>query len=527
MAKITALILAICFALCLTACDSQESNNEAQMAEISADQSVESDDNDASEEIDAPETAPKTAHQAYGDIISEYQEACAVDSDEWFLHKSEYEAQYPNTDAYIMAEYHTPSHYDEFLEADEDLALAYACIDIDENGTDELIFAEAYHEYIPFAIFTFDGEKAVDLDLIATDSYESYDIWSDGIIACHSEYPSYYTLAEDGYTPVEYEMDDPMLYGSRYNDLQWFVFAEDVPDGNVIDTPSSNNEEDDSMPFDLYLSGVWCSTDGRYVFHFLKDPYVISIQQSGLAAADGECTGVDLKNPEQMMNGTYMLKDYAVTLSQNLTHGKTVELLYADGDLFSGDVILQKVNRRTVNRIKGKWSNKYLTFEFNEDEKSYKIKDTQYNKSVSGCYYVLSDNRLLLGEREKNFRVVKYSIDGDTMTIDGETVTQKSGVGDASVLEDQIIGKWSYDTSKATSSVLTFTEEGFYRMTDYFVGKPQNVRDIGTYQVTSVEEGKIRANCNNIIEDYVYDPVQDTLTDRNNRVFTRYRGYES
>ena len=185
--------------------------------------------------------------EAYAKIINEYKAACAEDSEDWQNNLENYMQKYPDVDSYVMRMYHTPSHYDEWLESDEPYEIAYMYYDIDRNGIQELVLSVAHHELVPFAVFTFDGKKAVDLKLANSEEYGSYSIYTNGVFAVYNEDINYYELNKDGYTPEKIaltldEIDELLGYQLITNITDWNIIANDVPviEDIKVDTSSKN-----------------------------------------------------------------------------------------------------------------------------------------------------------------------------------------------------------------------------------------------------------------------------------------------
>lgn len=175
-----------------------------------------------------------TEIEAYSKIINEYIAACAENSEDWQNNLDNYLKKYPNVDPYVMRMYHTPCHYDELLGGDEPYEIVYMYYDIDKNGTQELILGIGHHELVPFAIFAFDGKKAVDLKLVNPEWYGSYSIYTNGVFGVHYGDADYYKLDKDGYTPIKValsldEMDKLLEYQLITDTTDWNIIANDVP----------------------------------------------------------------------------------------------------------------------------------------------------------------------------------------------------------------------------------------------------------------------------------------------------------
>lgn len=176
----------------------------------------------------------ESIENAYEVIISEYIDACLVKSDEWLEDPDKFVALYPNVDPYILKEYHTPSHYDEWF-GDEPYTIIYWYYDIDNNGTQELILGVAHHEVEPFAIYTFDGQKAVKIELGERTQYNGYSIFSTGIIAVWNSDTTcdYYKLDSDGCTARKIILSQEEKYILHRTPLalreNYKILADDVP----------------------------------------------------------------------------------------------------------------------------------------------------------------------------------------------------------------------------------------------------------------------------------------------------------
>lgn len=171
---------------------------------------------------------------SYDTIIEEYKKACSIDSDDWLNNPNKYEEMYPHTSPAIMYNYHTPSHYDELLNADEPYQLAYMYYDIDQNGISELIIVELHHEAYPCAIFSYNGSEAVEVTPFASDEVIRYSIFTDGTIFVYTDGSHYFQFNDDGYTLKEISLSQEQV--EALLDIQLLftmddctIFAEDVP----------------------------------------------------------------------------------------------------------------------------------------------------------------------------------------------------------------------------------------------------------------------------------------------------------
>ena len=264
---------------CVTACDLEESisivndileekdlQQEKQMESSAA--SEESAEAPAEEEPSASLTedfsefptdaaiTPERAYAAYENIIKEYQSACAVESSEWFAHKSEYLSKYPDVSSYILDNYHTPFH-DEGYGGDIPYEIAYMYFDVDQNGIPELFMIEGFHEANIFAIFTFDGNQAVDLNLAQSEEFSNYSVYTDGTIYVFdgplNGYESHYFLLEpDGYTvkPIVLSREEQVLKQGVLITLDDFIIlAKDIP----VENHFSNSEIDEHIKNAAYF----------------------------------------------------------------------------------------------------------------------------------------------------------------------------------------------------------------------------------------------------------------------------------
>ena len=166
-------------------------------------------------------------YSAYETIIEEYKAACSIDSLNW----EESASKYSHLNQYILTDYHTPSHYDELFGGDEPYLIVYIYYDIDKNGIPELILASAHHEVSAFAIYAYDGKKAVELGIGGQDRYSSYSVYTNGVITIN--YSDYYIIDEDGFSLEKIalsndEKNNLLNYQFKSNHEEWIVLADDV-----------------------------------------------------------------------------------------------------------------------------------------------------------------------------------------------------------------------------------------------------------------------------------------------------------
>lgn len=265
-------LTALTISTCVTACDLEESisivndileekdlQQEKQMessaaSEESAEAPVEEEPSaslteDFSEFPTDAAITPERAYAAYENIIKEYQSACAVESSEWFAHKSEYLSKYPDVSSYILDNYHTP-FYDDESGRIIPYEIAYMYFDVDQNGIPELFMIEGFHEANVFAVFTFDGNQAVDLKLAQPEEYDTYLFYTDGIIQvvgglANGYKARYFVLEPDGYTvrPVVLTEEEVKVRLERQvlisND-KFTILAKDIPAENHFSNSEIN-----------------------------------------------------------------------------------------------------------------------------------------------------------------------------------------------------------------------------------------------------------------------------------------------
>lgn len=169
--------------------------------------------------------------QAYKDFISEYEEAASISEEEWFNNQDEYRNKYGNLNFDLLNEYHKGEHYDEMLDGDVQEVLLYAEYDIDGNGIPELIIALGVTEISICDIYSFDGEKVV--NVFGNSNFENrYSINTNNVIEQYrADGYSLYRLSGTSYEELQEneENRNRSAYQWIWSENDWTIFAEDVP----------------------------------------------------------------------------------------------------------------------------------------------------------------------------------------------------------------------------------------------------------------------------------------------------------
>lgn len=169
--------------------------------------------------------------QAYKDFISEYEEAASISEEEWFNNQDEYRNKYGNLNFDLLNEYHKGEHYDEMLDGDVQEVLLYAEYDIDGNGIPELIIALGVTEISISDIYSFDGEKVV--NIFGNSNFETgYSIYTNNIIVQYrADGYSLYRLSGIECVELPESEKNRIQIDNQwdYTGDEWTIFAEDVP----------------------------------------------------------------------------------------------------------------------------------------------------------------------------------------------------------------------------------------------------------------------------------------------------------
>ena len=178
----------------------------------------------------------KSMENAYNEILERYKEACAIGGNEWLDHLELYNSRYSDLNTGILEYYHTAVHYDDITEEDLPCALLYTYYDIDNNGIPELLLASAVREIECFDIYIYDGKSAKKLFDNDPLSYNSYEIYTNGIIAQYDDEITYYKLDNINYEIAKIEsVNATALLEYQWSSNDWTIFAEDI-----IATTNSN-----------------------------------------------------------------------------------------------------------------------------------------------------------------------------------------------------------------------------------------------------------------------------------------------
>lgn len=226
---------------------------EISVEEISADSESDIPESDVSETETAAEFTVEEAYEAYNMVMDEYRETCAIGVQDWFDNRSKYVKQYPNVSPLLMDEYHTPSHYNEET-GDEPFEIACSYVDIDNNGIPELIIEEGYHELIMREIFVYNGTMAVPLNVRSDEKYDSYGIFTNGVIAVYGA-NKYYRLGSDGYT-----LQQIFLLENDLRDLYEYLIDDFIILGKDIE---ADEPVDDDLAQNSNLIGLWVNQEWK------------------------------------------------------------------------------------------------------------------------------------------------------------------------------------------------------------------------------------------------------------------------
>lgn len=203
---------------------------------------------------------------------------------------------------------------------------------------------------------------------------------------------------------LEKIIDEPVIYNqSTEEEQESIVMPDNIP--SSVDVSSLQ----DLRYFNI--DGFWYSSDLRYFYHiYTKTP------DNGM----GNMYFVDMKSGKEAKHGQVKQKSsYSVILKAMQDNVFSPEVFAAGNQLKSDEITLTRVSDSIVNNLIGTWSNDKVTYTFKE-EGTYNVKTS--NDSYYGFYFVQDENNIVLGKYVRDLKMVKYSISGNTLTINDSLV---------------------------------------------------------------------------------------------------------
>ena len=192
--------------------------------------------------------------------------------------------------------------------------------------------------------------------------------------------------------PVSYE------YDTETTPQETIVMPENIPESVDV------NSLQDLRYFDI--DGFWYSSDYKYVYHiYTQQP------DSGF----GTLYFANLKGSAKAKHGQVkQSSSYSVILKAMETNQFSPEVYASNNQLISDELTLIKTDEWITTSLIGTWSDGKRTYTFDSDG-SYEVKTS--SDWYWGKYFIMGENQIVLGKHLDNLKTYKYSLDGNTLTI--------------------------------------------------------------------------------------------------------------
>lgn len=178
---------------------------------------------------------------------------------------------------------------------------------------------------------------------------------------------------------------------------------DDTPIDYVPETENNQSSEDNSFNID----GFWHSTDYRYVYHiYTQNP------DNGF----GTLYYADLEGDSKAKHGQVkQTSSSSVILKAMEDDGFSPEVYASNNQLVSDEITLIRADDELVSNVVGTWSNDNTTYTFDSDG-TYEIQTS--NDWYWGMYFIINENKIVLGKHLDNLGVYDYTLEGNSFTLD-------------------------------------------------------------------------------------------------------------
>lgn len=201
-----------------------------------------------------------------------------------------------------------------------------------------------------------------------------------------------------------------VTYLDKNGNIRTMTFGE--AEDNLSDHDSYTSENSDNTLQDLNsfnIDGYWYSDDLQYVCRIYTDKMDNGFNTLAYTVlGDGH-----------IKHGTIQqTSSYSVILKPREDREKAYEVFAKNQQLTSDEITLTRVSDSVVNHILGSWGNEDETYTFG-DEGTYKVYSS--GNSYWGYFFVIDENKIVLGKASDNLKLFDYSINGDTLKIGNRT----------------------------------------------------------------------------------------------------------
>ncbi|MDO5410186.1 MAG: hypothetical protein Q4F21_06990, partial [Lachnospiraceae bacterium] len=198
--------------------------------------------------------------------------------------------------------------------------------------------------------------------------------------------------------------DYPVIYGQN---------TETIPEAPIImpeNIPQSLDVNDLQDLRYFNVDGFWHSSDYRYVYHiYTQHP------DSGF----GTLYFADLDGGSKAKHGQVkQTSSYSVILKAMEDNGFSPEVYASNNQLVSDEITLVKADDWIASSLIGVWSDGSRTYTF-ESEGKYEVKTS--DDWYWGKYFIIDENKIVLGKHLDNLRIYDYSLEGNSFILNEHT----------------------------------------------------------------------------------------------------------
>lgn len=194
------------------------------------------------------------------------------------------------------------------------------------------------------------------------------------------------------------------------NPVDYNQTNETMPQDSLVmpdNIPESINKNELQDLREFSIDGFWHSSDYRYVYHiYTQHP------DNGF----GTLYFADLEGESKAKHGQVkQTSSYSVILKAMEDNGFSPEVFAVNNQLRSDEITLVKAEDGLASILAGRWSDGRITYTFDSDGE-YEVKTS--NDWYWGPYFIIDENKIVLGKQIDNLKIYEYTVEGDSLIID-------------------------------------------------------------------------------------------------------------
>lgn len=194
------------------------------------------------------------------------------------------------------------------------------------------------------------------------------------------------------------------------NPVDYNQTNETMPQDSLVmpdNIPESINKNELQDLREFSIDGFWHSSDYRYVYHiYTQHP------DNGF----GTLYFADLEGESKAKHGQVkQTSSYSVILKAMEDNGFSSEVFAVNNQLRSDEITLVKAEDGLASILAGRWSDGRITYTFDSDGE-YEVKTS--NDWYWGQYFIIDENKIVLGKQLDNLKIYEYTVEGDSLIID-------------------------------------------------------------------------------------------------------------